>query len=100
MPIYDQTLAHSFLRMRDRRNGKDPNDPDQMAARFIEGVDIESAPLLLVFGSPALEDSLKTLGKWIAGFQAQIELAASTDTRARHDLNGTLLPNTTTCRGK
>ena len=79
MPIYDQTPAHSFLRMLDPKNGLAPGDPARMAARIIESVDVEPAPLRMVLGSQALESTLTTLRKRIAGFEAQTELAASTD---------------------
>jgi NAD(P)-dependent dehydrogenase (short-subunit alcohol dehydrogenase family) len=79
MPIYDKTPAHSFLRMLDPKNGLAPGDPARMAARIIESVDVEPAPLRIVLGSQALESTLATLRKRIAGFEAQTELAASTD---------------------
>jgi hypothetical protein len=79
MPIYDQTAAHSFLGMLDPKNGLAPGDPAQMAARIIESVDVEPAPLRMVFGSQALETTLTTLRKRIVGFEAQTQLAASTD---------------------
>ena len=78
-PIYDQTPAHSFLRMLDPQNGLAPGDPARMAARIIESVDVEPAPLRMVLGSQALEGTLATLRKRIADFQAQTQLAASTD---------------------
>ncbi len=78
-PIYDKTPAHSFLRMLDPRNGLAPGDPARMAARIIESVDVEPAPLRMVLGSQALASTLTTLRKRIAGFEAQAELAASTD---------------------
>src|SRR4051812_31225350 len=79
MPIYDETPAHSFVRMLDPKNGLAPGDPARMAARIIESVDVEPAPLRLVLGSQALESTLTTLRKRIASFEAQTELAASTD---------------------
>lgn len=79
MPIYDETPAHSFLRMLDPKNGLAPGDPARMAARIIESVDVEPAPLRMVLGSQALQSTLTTLRKRIAGFEAQTELAASTD---------------------
>ena len=78
-PIYDKTPAHSFLQMLDPKNGLAPGDPARMAARIIESVDVEPAPLRIVLGSQALESTLTTLRKRIAGFEAQTELAASTD---------------------
>jgi NAD(P)-dependent dehydrogenase (short-subunit alcohol dehydrogenase family) len=79
MPIYDETPAHSFLRMLDPKNGLAPGDPARMAARIIGSVEVEPAPLRMVLGSQALESTLATLRKRIAGFEAQTELAASTD---------------------
>jgi len=79
MPIYDETPAHSFLRMLDPKKGLAPGDPARMAARIIESVDVEPAPLRMVLGSQALESTLTTLRKRIASFEAQTELAASTD---------------------
>jgi NAD(P)-dependent dehydrogenase (short-subunit alcohol dehydrogenase family) len=79
MPIYDNTPAHSFLRMLAPKSGLAPGDPARMAARIIESVDVEPAPLRMVLGSQALESTLTTLRKRIAGFEAQTELAASTD---------------------
>jgi NAD(P)-dependent dehydrogenase (short-subunit alcohol dehydrogenase family) len=78
-PIYDGNPAHSFLRMLDPKNGLAPGDPARMAARIIESVDVEPAPLRMVLGSQALEGTLTTLRKRIASFEAQTKLAASTD---------------------
>lgn len=78
-PVYDATPAHSFLRMLDPKNGLAVGDPVRMAKRIIESVDVEPAPMRLVLGSQALESTIQTLQKRIAGFQAQSELAASTD---------------------
>ena len=61
MPIYDQTAAHSFLGML-----------DPMAAHIIESVDVEPAPLRMVFGSQALETTLTTLRKRIAGLKRRL----------------------------
>ena len=79
MPIYDQTQAHSFLRMLDPKNGLAPGDPARMAARIIESVDASPAPLRMMFGSQALQSTLSTLRKRIGDFEAQADLAASTD---------------------
>jgi NAD(P)-dependent dehydrogenase (short-subunit alcohol dehydrogenase family) len=79
MPIYDKTPAHSFLRMLDPKNVLAPGDPARMAARIIESVEVEPAPLRMVLGSQALESTLATLRKRIASFEAQTEFAASTD---------------------
>jgi NAD(P)-dependent dehydrogenase (short-subunit alcohol dehydrogenase family) len=78
-PAYDNNPAHAFLRMLDPKNGLAPGDPARMAARIIESVDAEPAPLRMVLGSLALESTLSTLRKRIEGFEAQRELAVSTD---------------------
>jgi hypothetical protein len=50
-----------------------------MAARIIESVDVKPAPTRIVLGSRALEGTVATLRARIAGFEAQRELAATTD---------------------
>lgn len=79
MPEYDATPAHAFLRMLDPDNGLAPGDPARMAARIIESVEIEPAPLRMVLGAQALQSTLETLRKRVADFETQTELAASTD---------------------
>jgi NAD(P)-dependent dehydrogenase (short-subunit alcohol dehydrogenase family) len=79
MPAYDNTPAHSLLTMLDPANGRAPGDPARMAARIIESVDTEPAPLRLLLGSQALQSTLATLRKRIADFETQTELSASTD---------------------
>lgn len=80
LPIYDGTPAHSFLRMLDPKSGGlAPGDPARMAARIIESVEVEPAPLRMVLGSQALQSTLTTLRQRIANFEAQTALAASTD---------------------
>jgi hypothetical protein len=51
--------------------------------RIIESVDVEPAALRMVLGSQALETTLATLRKRIAGFEAQTALAGSTDFPSR-----------------
>lgn len=65
--------------MLDPENGLAPGDPARMAARIIESVDVEPAPLRLVLGSLALQSTIDTLTRRIQGFEAQRDLAASTD---------------------
>jgi hypothetical protein len=65
--------------MLDPENGLAPGDPARMAARIIESADAEPAPLRLMLGSQALASTIDTLRKRIAGFEAQADLAASTD---------------------
>lgn len=79
MSAYDDNPAHGFLKMLDPAHGLAPGDPARMAARIIESVDIEPAPLRLLLGSQALEITLDTLRKRIADYEAQADVAASTD---------------------
>ena len=55
-----------------------------MVARIVD-FEREAAPLRIVLGSQALDRALMTLRKRIAGFEAQIKLAASTDFPPRSD---------------
>ncbi|HVA86266.1 MAG TPA: SDR family oxidoreductase [Candidatus Saccharimonadales bacterium] len=79
MPEYEGNPAHAFQRMLDPKNGLAPGDPARMAARIIESVAVEPAPLRLVLGSQAIESTVATLRNRIEGFEAQRVLAASTD---------------------
>jgi NAD(P)-dependent dehydrogenase (short-subunit alcohol dehydrogenase family) len=79
MQVYDSTPAHAFLKMLDPTNGLAPGDPARMAARIVESVDVEPAPLRMVLGSQALEGTLTSLRRRLAAFEAQKALAASTD---------------------
>jgi hypothetical protein len=65
--------------MLDPANGLAPGDPARMAARIIDSAGTTPAPLRLVLGSQALQTTIDTLRARLAGFQAQTELAASTD---------------------
>ena len=81
LAAYEGNPAHAFQRMLDPENGLAPGDPARMATRIIESVDVEPAPLRMVLGSLALEGTLATLRRRTADFEAQAELAASTDFR-------------------
>jgi hypothetical protein len=65
--------------MLDPANGLAPGDPVRMAARIIESVDIEPAPLRIMLGSQALHSTIGTLRQRINDFEQQTDLAASTD---------------------
>ena len=77
MPEYDH--VHGFLNMLDPAKGLAPGDPAKMAARMIESVEKEPAPLRMVLGSQALRATIERLEERIADYRTQIELAASTD---------------------
>jgi NAD(P)-dependent dehydrogenase (short-subunit alcohol dehydrogenase family) len=78
-PEYDGNPAHNFLNMLDASKGMAPGDPARMAARIIESVDKEPAPMRMVLGSQALASTISTLKARIADYETQTELAASTD---------------------
>jgi NAD(P)-dependent dehydrogenase (short-subunit alcohol dehydrogenase family) len=79
MPEYEGNPAHAFQRMLDPANGIAPGDPARMAARIIDSVGTEPAPLRMVLGSQALEGTIGTLRQRIEDFEQQTGLAASTD---------------------
>ena len=77
MPEY--AFCHGFLKMLDPSQGLAPGDPVTMAARIIESVEIEPAPLRMVLGAQALIATLQRLRERVADYEAQTALAASTD---------------------
>ncbi|WP_251197284.1 SDR family oxidoreductase [Anaerotardibacter muris] len=77
MPEYDH--VHGFLNMLDPSKGLAAGDPAKMAARMIESVTIEPAPLRQVYGSQALRDTINRLEERVADYKTQTKLAASTD---------------------
>jgi NAD(P)-dependent dehydrogenase (short-subunit alcohol dehydrogenase family) len=79
LPAYAGNPARSFEKMLDPANGLAVGDPARMAAAIIGSVNETPAPLRIVLGSQALESTVSTLQKRIAGFEAQKDLAASTD---------------------
>jgi NAD(P)-dependent dehydrogenase (short-subunit alcohol dehydrogenase family) len=82
MAIYDGTPAHAFQAMLDPAAAPAPGDPALMAARIIETVEREPAPLRLVLGSQALRATIDTLTRRIRDFESQTDVAASTDVPA------------------
>lgn len=79
MPEYNDNPAHSFLKMLDPANGLAPGDPARMAARIIESVEKDPAPLRMVLGSEALKNTITTVQKHLDDFKSQTDLATSTD---------------------
>ena len=77
MPEYES--CHAFLNMLDASKGLAPGDPAQMAARIIESVKQNPAPLRIVLGSQALKATIERLEERIADYKTQTQLAASTD---------------------
>jgi len=65
--------------MLDHSKGLAPGDPVKMAQRIIESVNKNPAPLRMVLGSLALSATLERLKARVVDYEAQKELAASTD---------------------
>jgi NAD(P)-dependent dehydrogenase (short-subunit alcohol dehydrogenase family) len=79
LPVYDGNPAHAFQKMLDPASGLAPGDPARMAAAIIASADQEPAPLRIILGSQALTTTVSVLKDRIARFEAQAQLAASTD---------------------
>ena len=76
---YDGNPAHAFQQMLDPANGLAAGDPAKMAAAIIASADQNPAPLRLILGSQAQRTTIEVLRNRIARFEAQADLAASTD---------------------
>jgi NAD(P)-dependent dehydrogenase (short-subunit alcohol dehydrogenase family) len=79
LPAYDGNPAHAFQKMLDPASELAPGDPARMAAAIIASADREPPPLRIILGSQALTTTVSVLKDRIARFEAQAELAASTD---------------------
>lgn len=79
LPEYADNPAHAFRAMLADDAPPAPGDPALMATRIIESVDVSPAPLRMVLGSQALDSTLGVLRTRVADFEAQTDLAASTD---------------------
>ena len=77
MPEY--ASCHGFLNMLDASKGLAPGDPAQMAARMIQSVEQNPAPLRIVLGSQALTATIERLEERLADYKKQTMLAGSTD---------------------
>ncbi|MEK4348672.1 SDR family oxidoreductase [Paenibacillus sp. FSL P4-0184] len=79
MTEYEGNPAHNFLNMLDTSKSLAPGDPVRMAARIIESVELEPAPMRMILGSHALASTISTLKARVADYEKQTELTASTD---------------------
>ena len=77
--MHEYESDHGFLYMLDHSKGLAPGDPVKMAQRIIESVNKNPAPLRMVLGSLALSATLERLKARVVDYEAQKELAASTD---------------------
>jgi hypothetical protein len=65
--------------MLDPADGLAPGDPARMAAAIIASADQQPAPLRIMLGSQARQGTVGVLKDRVAAFEAQADLAASTD---------------------
>jgi NAD(P)-dependent dehydrogenase (short-subunit alcohol dehydrogenase family) len=79
LPVYEGNPAHGFLAMLDPANGLAPGDPSRMAAAIIASAAQEPAPLRIILGAQALKTTVGVLKDRVASFEAQADLAASSD---------------------
>lgn len=79
MPAYKGNPARSFEKMLAPANGLAPGDPARMATRIIESVDQNPAPLRMMLGSAAVQNTIDVLTKRLDDYKKQKDLAASTD---------------------
>lgn len=82
LPAYEGNPAHSFMTMLDPANGLAPGDPAKMAEQIIDSVEIDPAPMHMVLGSQALENTINTLKDLVADCEKQPEIAAFSDISA------------------
>lgn len=82
LPAYEGNPAHSFMTMLDPANGLAPGDPAKMAEQIIDSVEIDPAPMHMVLGSQALENTINTLKDLVADYEKQPEIAAFSDISA------------------
>lgn len=71
--------AHGFLDMVNPEKGLAPGDPVKMAARIIESLDMEPAPVHLAFGSKAWDQIITELSERLASYVKLKDLSCSTD---------------------
>lgn len=79
MPEYDDTPTHAFLKKLGPANRLAEGDPDKMAARIIETVDQDPAPLHVVLGFQARQATINRFTERLNEYKGQADLAASTD---------------------
>jgi NAD(P)-dependent dehydrogenase (short-subunit alcohol dehydrogenase family) len=79
LPVYEGNPAHGFLAMLDPANGLAPGDPARMAAAIIASATQQPAPLRIILGAQALKITVGVLKDRVASFEAQADLAASSD---------------------
>jgi hypothetical protein len=78
MPAPTDAPAHSFLKMLDPASGLAPGDPARMAARIIDSVDVEPAPLRIVLGFRRWRASVRRCARGSLTSNAPVGLDTST----------------------
>ena len=73
---YDISPAHNYLT---RTISPSPGNPTLVAARIIESSNINPAPLRIILGKEALEETISTLESRLAVYKSQIKTAPTSD---------------------
>lgn len=73
---YDISPAHNYLT---RTATPSPGNPMLVAARIIESASINPAPLRVILGKEAIEETISILESRLAVYKSQIKLAPTTD---------------------
>ena len=73
---YDISPAHNYLT---RTMTPSPGNPMLIAARIIESANINPAPLRVILGKEAIEETITTLESRLTVYKSQIKIAATTD---------------------
>ena len=79
MNEYNGNPAHEYLDVLDKSKNLADGDPTLIATRIIESVEMENAPLRLMLGSNALNETIKTLESRLDAYKKQADIASSTD---------------------
>lgn len=73
---YDISPAHNYLT---RTISPSPGNPTLVAARIIESSNINPAPLRIILGKEAIEETISTLESRLAVYKSQIKTAPTSD---------------------
>ena len=73
---YDISPAHNYL---NKTSTPSPGNPMLVAARIIESANINPAPLRIILGKEAIEETISTLESRLSVYKSQVNIAPKTD---------------------
>lgn len=73
---YDISPAHNYLT---KTSTPAPGNPTLVAARIIESASINPAPLRIILGKEAIEETISTLESRLSVYKSQIKIAPTSD---------------------